>query len=43
MNGNRIWIDATIAVDPELNVVKSHEITEIVEQKFATNTKVHSL
>ncbi|EOI0028311.1 cation diffusion facilitator family transporter [Listeria monocytogenes] len=34
MNGNRIWIDATIAVDPELNVVKSHEITEIVEQKI---------
>ncbi|MBC1670068.1 cation transporter [Listeria welshimeri] len=34
MNGNRIWIDATIAVDPQLNVVKSHEITEIVEQKI---------
>ncbi|HCJ4363837.1 TPA: transporter, partial [Listeria innocua] len=34
MNGNRIWIDATIAVDPDLNVVKSHEITEIVEQKI---------
>ncbi|MCB2669402.1 transporter, partial [Listeria monocytogenes] len=34
MNGNKIWSDATIAVDPELNVVKSNAITEIVEQKI---------
>lgn len=45
-NGNRIWIDLTVAVDPDLNVVRSHEITEQIEQairsKFPTAyTLVH--
>ncbi|EIA18974.1 hypothetical protein KKC_14929, partial [Listeria fleischmannii subsp. coloradonensis] len=30
-NGNKIWIDATISVDAELNVAESHAITEQIE------------
>ncbi|EUJ33616.1 cation efflux family protein [Listeria floridensis FSL S10-1187] len=35
-NGNRIWIDLTISVDASLNVVRSHEITEQIEQAIRT-------
>ncbi|EUJ42522.1 cation diffusion facilitator family transporter [Listeria riparia] len=31
MNGNRIWIDATISVKADLNVAESHAITEKIE------------
>lgn len=31
MNGNRIWIDATITVKADLNVAQSHAITEKIE------------
>lgn len=31
MNGNRIWIDATISVKAELSVAESHAITEQIE------------
>ncbi|WP_239256101.1 cation diffusion facilitator family transporter [Listeria ilorinensis] len=46
LNGNRIWIDATIAVSADLNVIESHAITEKIEatirQEFKdTYTLVH--
>jgi cation diffusion facilitator family transporter len=35
-NGNKIWIDATISVDAELNVAESHAITEQIESVIRT-------
>ncbi|MBC1372311.1 cation transporter [Listeria booriae] len=36
MNGNRIWIDATISVKADLNVAESHAITEKIETAIRT-------
>lgn len=34
MHGNLMFIDLTVTVDPELNVVESHRITEEIEQRI---------
>lgn len=34
MHGNLMFVDLTIAVDPSLNVVESHRITEEIEKKI---------
>ncbi|KIL46786.1 cation diffusion facilitator family transporter [Jeotgalibacillus soli] len=36
-HGNIIFIDLTITVDPNLNVIESHDITEKIEQKVKQN------
>lgn len=33
-HGNQIFVDATICVDPYLNVIESHQITEIIEEQL---------
>lgn len=38
-HGNQILVDATICVDPHLNVIESHQITEKIEEQL--NTKHH--
>ncbi|WP_338451314.1 cation diffusion facilitator family transporter [Niallia oryzisoli] len=34
MQGNQILVDATISVDPHLNVIESHAITEEIEEQL---------
>ncbi|KAA9031629.1 cation diffusion facilitator family transporter [Niallia endozanthoxylica] len=34
LQGNQILVDATICVDPHLNVIESHEITEKIEEQL---------
>ncbi|GAE06154.1 cation diffusion facilitator family transporter [Paenibacillus sp. JCM 10914] len=36
VHGNKVFIDVVIGVDPALNVVESHRITEIVEEKIVS-------
>lgn len=43
-HGNKVYVDTTILVNPNLNVVESHDITEDIEQKMLLehkNTIVH--
>ncbi|MFC0189071.1 cation diffusion facilitator family transporter [Fictibacillus aquaticus] len=42
-HGNRAIIDVTILVDPELNVIQSHEITERVEELLKEAYRVESI
>jgi cation diffusion facilitator family transporter len=42
MHGNQILVEATIKVNPELNVVEGHEITETVEKRLETECNVQS-
>ena len=34
MHGNLMFVDLTVTVDPNLNVVDSHRITEEIEQRI---------
>ncbi|MBB6443451.1 cation diffusion facilitator family transporter [Bacillus benzoevorans] len=38
--GNQILVEATISVDPDLNVVESHEITENIEEQLDKKHRV---
>jgi cation diffusion facilitator family transporter len=38
--GNQILVEATICVDPDLNVVESHEITENIEEQLDKKYRV---
>lgn len=43
-HGNKVYVDTTILVDPKLNVIESHKITEDIERKTLKehrNTFVH--
>ncbi|AGK55529.1 cation diffusion facilitator family transporter [Bacillus sp. 1NLA3E] len=43
-HGNKVYVDTTILVNPKLNVVESHKITEDIEKKMLLehkNTFVH--
>ncbi len=40
MQGNQILVDAAICVDPNLNVIESHEITEIIEEQLRKKHQV---
>ncbi|CAM3646455.1 cation diffusion facilitator family transporter [Mesobacillus zeae] len=42
MHGNLVLVEATIRVNPSLNVIESHEITELIEQKLKTECNVSS-
>jgi cation diffusion facilitator family transporter len=42
MHGNQILVEATIRVNPDLNVVESHEITEKVEERLETECNVQT-
>lgn len=42
MHGNQVLVEATIVVNPELNVIESHTITENVEKKLETECNVQS-
>jgi cation diffusion facilitator family transporter len=41
--GSRVWIDATIEVNPYLNVLESHRITEAVESQMKRQHKIHNV
>ncbi|GAA0357883.1 cation diffusion facilitator family transporter [Bacillus horti] len=40
VHGNNVFIDVIIGVDPSLNVVESHTITEIVEEKLKKEHRI---
>jgi cation diffusion facilitator family transporter len=43
-HGNKVYVDTTVLVDPKLNVIQSHQITEDIERltlKEHKNTFVH--
>ncbi|MGC4375466.1 cation diffusion facilitator family transporter [Fictibacillus sp. Mic-4] len=42
-HGNRTIIDVTIRVDPTLNVIESHQITEEIEKKLEHHYNVESI
>jgi cation diffusion facilitator family transporter len=42
-HGNRAIIDVTIKVDPSLNVIESHEITEKIEESIKKEYNVESI
>ena len=39
-HGNQILVDATIGVDPHLNVIESHQITEKIDERLCTKHHV---
>ena len=41
--GSRVWIDVTIEVNPYLNVVESHRITEMIESQMKRKHKIHNV
>ena len=34
MHGNLMFVDLTVTVNPDLNVIESHRITEEIEQRI---------
>jgi cation diffusion facilitator family transporter len=42
MHGNQVLVEATIRVDPDLNVIQSHNITEKVENRLEKECNVQS-
>ncbi len=38
-HGNKVYVDTTILVNPNLNVVESHKITEEIEKKMLIEHK----
>ncbi|KKK36018.1 transporter [Mesobacillus campisalis] len=42
MHGNQIWVEATIRVDPDLTVMKSHEISERIEVRLEKECRVQN-
>lgn len=41
IHGTNLLIDVIIEVDPQLNVIESHRITELIEQKMLEKHRVH--
>ncbi|MBT2759452.1 cation diffusion facilitator family transporter [Mesobacillus foraminis] len=42
MHGNQVLVETTIRVDPDLNVIESHEITEKIEKRLEKECNVQS-
>lgn len=42
MHGNQVLVEATIRVDPDLNVIESHSITEKIENRLEKECNVQS-
>jgi len=42
MHGNQVLVEATVRVDPDLNVIESHSITEKIENRLEKECNVQS-